>query len=213
MILNHYSAETLEHYSRKIIALDNRLEKITALYGFPPFWHRDPGFECLIRIILEQQVSLASAYAAFSQLKNRIDPITPEKILELSDLELKQCHFSRQKSAYVKNLANEIISGNLNLAQLIEDSDESIRKRLTKIKGIGDWTVDIFLLLSLHRLDIFPLGDLAVINSLKSLGLVEQNSKEHIIQSVENFRPFRSILAVLAWHYYIKSKNLKIPDV
>lgn len=190
---------------------DGDLHSILLKYGYPPFWSRKPNFETLVHIILEQQVSLASAKAALDKLKNKIGAVTAKKIILLSDIELRECYFSRQKTAYVRNLANAVLSKNLSIGGLSEKSDEEIRTRLVAIKGIGNWTVDVFLLMALHRCDIFPIGDLALIQSLKKVKKLSIDvSREKILSIAETWRPFRSVAAMILWHSYIKDKNIKI---
>src|SRR5437868_15008725 len=121
---------------------DNDLKKIIDQYGYPPFWSRVASFATFIHIILEQQVSLASAKAAFLKLESKIGHITPEKILQLSDEEMKASYFSRQKMKYARHLAEVILNGELNIDALQTLPNEVIRTQLKKVKGIGDWTVD-----------------------------------------------------------------------
>ncbi|MBS1934777.1 MAG: DNA-3-methyladenine glycosylase 2 family protein [Bacteroidetes bacterium] len=190
---------------------DKQLKNILKQHGYPPMWQRKPNFETLIHIILEQQVSLASAKAALNKLKEKIGAITPKKLLELSDEELRSCYFSRQKTKYAKHLAWSIVNGELSIRKIVLLDDEDIRKALKKIKGIGDWTVDVFLLMALQRADIFPTGDLAMIKSLKKVKqLAEHTSKEEIIVLAEKWKPHRSVATMILWHSYIKEKKIKI---
>ena len=190
---------------------DQHLKAIIKQYGYPPMWSRPANFPTLIHIILEQQVSLASAKAAFVKLKEKLGIITPEKLLLLTNEEMKACYFSRQKTTYARHLAEAIVSKQLNLKKLSLLPDERIREELKKIKGIGDWTVDIYLLFALQRTDIFPTGDLAMINAFKEIKKVEkQTSKEEIISLSESWKPHRSIATMLLWHYYIQKRGLRI---
>jgi len=190
---------------------DNDLKKIIAQYGYPPFWSRVPSFATLIHIILEQQVSLASAKAAFLKLESKIGHITPEKILQLSDEEMKACYFSRQKIKYARHLADAIVNGELNIEQLNNLPDHLVRTELKKVKGIGDWTVDVYLMMVLHRCDCFAGGDIALIKSIKEVkGLSPLTSKEEILSIIENWKPYRTIAAFILWHAYIKKRNLKL---
>lgn len=190
---------------------DLHLKNIIRQYGYPPMWTRTASFSTLIHIILEQQVSLASAKAAFVKLKEKLVSITPEKLLLLTDAEMKACYFSRQKMVYARYLAEAIVSKQLDLKKLSRLPDEKIREELKRIKGIGDWTVDIYLLFALQRTDIFPTGDLAMINAFKEIKRVEkQISKEEIIALSQNWKPHRSIATMLLWHYYIQKRGLRI---
>jgi DNA-3-methyladenine glycosylase II len=190
---------------------DAHLQSILQQYGHPPMWNRPASFESLVHIILEQQVSLASAKAALEKLRARVGQITATKVLELSDAELRSCYFSRQKTVYVRCLAEAIETKKLKLAGLATAANDEIRRELKKIKGIGDWTVDIYLLFVLQRSDIFPTGDLAMMNALKQVKQLPGHvSKEEIVQLAEAWRPHRSLATMLFWHYYIKTRNIKI---
>lgn len=187
---------------------DDDLHVIIKKHGYPPFWTRPNKFSSLILIILEQQVSLASAKAAFLKLAAYTGGITPRKLLALSDAELRTCYFSRQKTIYARELATAITSRSLQLSKLDTMNDEEIRKQLKKIKGIGDWTVDIYLLFVLHRRDVFPVGDLAMVKALKEIkGLPKNSSKETLLEIAERWKPYRSLATCLLWHYYLKQQN------
>lgn len=190
---------------------DLHLKIIIEQYGYPPLWTRPATFPTLIQIILEQQVSLASAKAAFVKLKEKLVTITPKKLLLLTDEEMKACYFSRQKMVYARHLAEAIITKQLNLEKLSLMPDEKLREELKRIKGIGDWTVDIYLLFALQRTDIFPTGDLAMINAFKEIKQIKkQVTKEEIIALSESWKPHRSIATMLLWHYYIQKRGLRI---
>lgn len=190
------------------IRKDARLQPIIEKYSFPPFWRREPNFATLVLTILEQQVSLASAKSAFNKLAERIGVVTPENLLKLSDYELRACYFSRQKTEYVKILVLEIVTGKLNLDELNSLSEKEIRDRMIQIKGIGNWTIDMYLMMSLHFSDIFPPGDLATIKAVYELELVpSESSKEEIVLFMEKFSPNRSVATYLLWHNYIQKRN------
>ncbi len=187
---------------------DQDLKAILNAYSYPPLWSRPTTFQTLIHIILEQQVSLASALAAFNKLKEKLGTITPQNLVALTDDEMKACYFSRQKIVYARHLAEAIISKQLNLQQLSLLPDEEIRERLKRIKGIGDWTVDVYLLFALQRADIFPAGDLAMIKAFKEIKkLPKHTSKEIILDMATFWQPYRSIATMLLWHHYIQSRN------
>lgn len=210
---NSFNSTNFYNYCDLLYKRDKDLKEVNANHGHPPMWTRPPDFQTLILIILEQQVSLASAYAAFKKLKQRIGRVTPARIMELTDKDLRACYFSRQKTIYAKELANAVLSGQLSLKKLINENDESIRTTLKKIKGIGDWTVDIFLIHSLQRLDIFPLGDLALVNSMKEVKKLSPGIKrEELIEISKNWQPYRTIATMILWHAYIKKRNIRIHD-
>ena len=194
----------------KLIAKDKNLRSIFKEYGYPPLWTRTASFQTLVHIILEQQVSLASARAAMKKLKSRLGVITPGKLLALSDEELKACYFSRQKIVYAKCLAQAILSKQINLRALATLEDAEIRQQLKTIKGIGDWTVDVYLLFALQRTDVFPLGDLAMVNALKEIKqLPKETRQENLLTLAEPWRPYRSIATMLLWHYYIEKRGIR----
>mgnify|MGYP000627318054 CR=1 FL=1 len=189
---------------------DSCMLQIIEEYGYPLIFSRPANFETLIHIILEQQVSLASAKAALVQLKQKIGEVTAEKILLLTDQELRGCYFSKQKISYAKCLAEEVINGSLVIDELYKKSDEEVSIQLKKIKGIGNWTVDVFLMMALHRCNCFPTGDIALINSIKHVKqLPKETSKEEILQIAEQWQPYRTIAAYILWWAYIKRKNIK----
>ena len=195
----------------KLARKDRHLFAIIKQYGYPPVWTRKGNFQTLIHIILEQQVSLASARAALNKLRTKIGIITPKKLLTLSDEELKACYFSRQKTVYARCLANAIVSKQIILKTFSGLDDGGIRRQLKTIKGIGDWTVDVYLLFALQRTDIFPLGDLAMVNALKEVKqLPKETKQEDLLKLAESWRPYRSIATMLFWHYYIQKRGIKV---
>ncbi|GAA4744161.1 DNA-3-methyladenine glycosylase family protein [Flavisolibacter ginsenosidimutans] len=193
----------------KLSANDMRLNSIVSEYGYPPLWTRPNTFETLVLTILEQQVSLASAYAAYKKLKERLGKITPQGLLSLSDKDLRSCYFSRQKIVYTRGLAETIVAKKINLKAFETKEDAVIRKELTALKGIGNWTVDIYLLHALQHADVFPVGDLALVNAVKMI-TGQSFTKEEIMAMAETWKPYRSIATMILWHYYIKKKNIKL---
>ena len=193
----------------KLSRKDKELRKIIKQHGYPPMWTRPATFQSLILFILEQQVSLASAYAAFKKLKEKVGFVTPSKILSLSDVELRACYFSRQKIVYARKLANAVQVKQLVLKKLTHKHEDEVRHELKKIKGIGDWTVDVYLMHSLQRTDLFPLGDIALVNSLKETKQLHSHiSKDEMLKIAEPWRPHRTIAAMILWHAYIKKRNI-----
>ena len=200
----------LARICRQLAKKDPHIKTIIAEHGYPPLWSRNASFETLVHIILEQQVSLASAKAALVKLKEKIGAVTPKKLLLLSDEELKACYFSRQKIVYTRCLANAIETGELSIKKIQTLPDEEVRATLTQLKGIGNWTVDVFLMMVLHRTDLFPTGDIALMNSVRYVKqLPAHTTKEEILALAEAWRPNRTVAAFLFWHAYIKRKNIK----
>ena len=196
-----------DNLSRK----DRELKGIIKQYGYPPMWTRPATFQTLILTILEQQVSLASAYAAFKKLKEKIGYVTPAKLLQLTDEEMRSCYFTRQKTGYARGLAEAVQSKKINLKKLSSLPDEEVRNELIKLKGIGHWTVDVYLMHALQRTDLFPLGDIALVNSLKEVKQLHPHiSKEEMLEIASPWRPYRTIAAMILWHSYIKKRNIKL---
>lgn len=187
---------------------DPDLESIIHQYGYPPLWKRAATFETLVHIILEQQVSLASALAALNKLKEKVGEITPVNLFLLSNEELKACYFSRQKIIYTRHLASELISGQLNLEELNTMDNDTVRSTLTKLKGIGNWSVDVYLMMVLQRCDIFPLGDVALITSIKETkGLSKETSRKEIAIIAEKWKPYQTVAAFILWHSYLSKRK------
>ncbi len=206
-----YSKDNFHDLCFHLAKKDTALKTIIDKHGLPPMWIRPAIFQTLILTILEQQVSLASAYAAFKQLKKKIGYVTPKKILALTDEELRACYFSRQKTIYVKELAKAITLKKINLKKLSSLTDEEIRNTLKQVKGIGDWTVDVYLMHALQRCDLFPLGDIALVNSLKEAKqLNHAASKEEMLAIAENWRPYRTVASMILWHAYIQKRGIKV---
>lgn len=187
---------------------DDDLARIAATYGPPPLWERDQGFHTLVHIILEQQVSLASAKAAYDRLVAAVDTLTPANFLQLGDPELKQIGFSRQKTRYGRELAMAVINGSLDLAGLDRLGDEDARARLIQVKGIGTWTADIYLLMVLRRPDIWPRGDLALEIAIQRVkGWTRRPTPDEAREISESWRPWRAVAARLLWHFYLSEQK------
>ncbi len=211
LLQDTYNGESLRLYCDKLAKRDKRIKGILGEIGYPPFWHRDPGFKSLVMIILEQQVSLASAFSTYQKLETLLKEISPGRVLGMSDAQFKSCGFSRQKMSYVRGLAEELEAGRLDLDTLNNLDITSLRKELLNIKGIGNWTVDVYLLSCLHKLDVFPIGDLALIKSMIQAGFIkDSDSKESIQRRVMRYKPYRSIFTIILWFRYIKVNNIKI---
>jgi DNA-3-methyladenine glycosylase II len=193
---------------QKLTKRDRDLAQIISKLGYPPQWQRKPGFATLIQIILEQQVSLASALATFNRLNLAVTTLTPATFLSLDDLQLKEIGFSRQKTRYGRELAQAIMEQMLNLDKLANLDDLSIRKQLTAIKGIGDWSVDMYLMMALQRLDIFPSKDLAVAIAIREIkNLPSRPSTTALELIAQPWQPYRAIATQILWHYYLNRRS------
>ncbi len=187
-----------------LAGVDEDFAQIVSDFGPPPLWDREPGFSTLVLIILEQQVSLASAKAAFNKLLKFMGPLTPERFLGLTDTELKEIGFSRQKTLYCRELSKAIVAGDLDLSEFERLDDMSARTQLMKIKGIGRWTADIYLLIALLRPDIWPSGDLALAKAVMKLKKLSSIPSYDLLDKIAvQWKPWRAVAARLLWHYYL----------
>ncbi|MBE2230483.1 MAG: DNA-3-methyladenine glycosylase 2 family protein [Chitinophagaceae bacterium] len=208
-----YDSTNFHLFCDKLARKDKTLRTIIRTHGYPPMWTRPASFQTLVLTILEQQVSLAAAYAAFRRLREKTGYVTPAKILALTDEEMRACYFTRQKMGYARELAKTIQSGQLVLKHFRSLPDEEVRARLLPVKGIGHWTIDVFLMHALQRTDLFPLGDIALVNSLKHVKQLPAHiSKEEMLAIAEPWRPYRTIAAMILWHDYIKRKGIVLQE-
>ncbi len=199
--------QNLTEACKKLAKIDSDLAFIFEKYRTPPLWKREASFSTLVHIILEQQVSLASAASAFNKLKEKLGEVTPEGVLSLSDEDLKAAYFSRQKTIYARELAKAFLSGELDLRVLEDLPDADAKHELKKIKGIGDWTADIYLLMAMLRADVMPKGDLALHIAYKNLKNLESAPNSDEFQQIaEKWKPFRAVAARLLWHFYLSKK-------
>jgi DNA-3-methyladenine glycosylase II len=181
-----FSAENFESICHQLASQDTDFQRIIDSHGVPPMWTREPSFATLIHIILEQQVSIMAAKSCFEKLTLKIGKIEPEYVLLLTDEELRNCGFSRQKMGYARHLAHEILRGALVLEKL-----------------------QYYLMFALKRVDLFPIGDLALVNGLKTVkNLPKETSKETLLVIAEKWRPYRTIATFLLWHEYIIRRKI-----
>ncbi|QIH39316.1 DNA-3-methyladenine glycosylase 2 family protein [Flavobacterium sp. Sr18] len=192
-------------------AIDYLLEKdaifksIIEEYGMPTIPKRPQGFETLVLLILEQQVSIDSAKATFLKIKTTLKTVVPEILLHVSDAEYRNLGVSRQKTSYIKALATAILNKDLDLETLQNKTAQQVREELIKIKGIGNWTIDIYLMFCLQAPDLLPLGDIAVVNTIKEL--LDIHDKDAIEIHAKQWSPYRSFATYLLWHHYLKKRN------
>ena len=193
---------------------DEHLAEIVKKYGRPPLWVREPGFPTLVYIILEQQVSLASARAAFERLKASAKPLTPKRFLKLTNGELLRIGFSRQKTLYTRLLAESLARRHFDLRCLHDLHDDAARKMLVAFKGIGRWTADIYLLSALRRPDIWPTGDLALAIAVQEVKQLRKRPSPEKLEALSApWRPWRAVAARLFWHAYLCKRGLKSSTV
>lgn len=189
--------------------MDMTFKRVIDLYGYPPLWARPQGFATLVQIILEQQVSLASAKACFDKLNSKIGDLTPQTFLSLNDTELKDIGFSRQKTAYSRHLAEKVISNEIELDSFDQLDDNNVRTKLIELKGIGPWTADIYLLMAMLRPDIMPKGDIALHAAWQKLSGEPRPSSDGFLEMAANWSPHRSTAARLLWHFYLSDKAMQ----
>lgn len=193
---------------RALVNRDAHLAEVVEEFGRPPLWIREPGFPTLVYIILEQQVSLASAKAAFDRLNAAVRPLTPARFLKLTDANLLRIGFSRQKTLYTRLLAESLSRRHFDLRYLHELHDDAARKMLIAFKGIGNWTADIYLLSALRRPDIWPVGDLALATAVQEVKhLRKRPSPERLEKLSQPWRPYRAVAARLFWHAYLSKRG------
>ncbi len=204
----------LRRAAYKLEAIDPDLAAMVAANGTPPLWAMRPGFASLIEIILGQQVTLASASAAYRRLSNGLGRVTPGNVLGLSHKQLMKLGQTRQKARYCQELARAIVDGHLDLASLNRASAEDVREELLKITGIGRWTADIYLLMALGHPDIWPRGDLALYQVIRNMNgsatqskALEQQSAGKLDEYANRWRPWRAVAARILWHHYLCSRR------
>ncbi|HSB80461.1 MAG TPA: DNA-3-methyladenine glycosylase 2 family protein [Candidatus Methylomirabilis sp.] len=196
--------ESLAGAAQHLAKRDRELAEILDRYGPPPLWGRTPGFPTLVQIILEQQVSLASARSVFRRLTTTVAPFTAIRFIELGEPYFRSLGITRQKAAYCLHVARAVAEGHLRFAVVARASDAAARAALTQITGIGPWTADIYLLMALRRADVWPSGDLALVKAASTLKKLRGHPTPIAIADIaEGWRPFRSVAARMLWQYYL----------
>lgn len=191
-----------------LTARDADLAEVVHRCGSPPPWSRPQGFASLVYIIFEQQVSLASAKATFDKVAAQLPEFTPEGYLGLSDASLRGAGVSRQKARYTRLVAEATLTGGLPFAQFSRWSDERVRDSLIRITGIGDWTADVYLMSTLRRPDLWPVGDLALRKSVQMLkGANAFADKDALVALGERYRPYRSVATQIFWTHYLHKNS------
>jgi DNA-3-methyladenine glycosylase II len=187
--------------------VDPDLAAIVARHGVPDFWQRDPGFPTLVLLILEQQVSLASAKAAFDRLAARLGQVTPAGVLASTDEDLRADGFSRQKARYVRALSAALDDGSLDLEEVASLEDEAVRTALVALPGIGAWTAECYLLSALRRPDVWPTGDIALQEGARRAKGLDARPNALELETIgDAWRPHRATAARLLWHLYLSER-------
>jgi len=199
---------SLASAAQQLALRDPHLSAILETHGHPPLWRRPATFTTLVRIILEQQVSLKSADAMFRRLRAAITPFTPERVITAGPGYLRRLGVTRQKTAYLLHLSTAIVEGSLNLRRLARMSDADAKAELMEIKGLGSWSADVYLLMAMCRADIWPAGDLALAVAVKELnGLKQKPTFAELEFIAEKWRPHRAVAARMLWQYYLARRT------
>jgi DNA-3-methyladenine glycosylase II len=200
--IRRLNTRSLKQGVAHLASIDADLARAVAQCGLPPLRSAEPGFATLLRSIVGQQVSVHSARAIWDKLAVLVDPLTPENLLAAGEPVLRQAGFSGQKIRYGLALASDIVEGRVDLEALHEMEDESAIAELVKLKGIGRWTAEIYLMFALGRHDIMPGADLGLWVALQNLkGLRKRPDANKLLKVAEAWRPWRSVAALTLWHY------------
>jgi DNA-3-methyladenine glycosylase II len=198
---------------RSLGRADAHLAGVLTRHGMPPLWGREPGFATLVQIILEQQVSLASGRAAFGRVLAVAGRMTHRNVARLSEAQLRGAGLTRQKAAYVRGLALSIMSGETDLDAIGTYEDDKAHAELVRLKGIGPWSADIYLLMALGRRDVWPRHDLALASAMREVkGLRSLPTPERQLEIAESWRPWRAVAARILWHHYLSTPRRRARD-
>ena len=199
--------------ARHLAARDEDLARIHQRLGDPPIWGRRPGFPALVKIILEQQVSLRSAAAMYRRIDEHVGGMSPHNINRTGVAGLRQIGVTRQKAAYCHGLARRVLDGTLDLGAVSCASDDEGRRMLLDVPGLGPWSVDIYFLMALRRPDVWPRGDLALASALRDIkGLRALPSHEQQLKLSQAWAPWRSVAARILWAHYLAVRGHEIVD-
>ena len=188
--------------------------RILTIAGPPRFRRRRNGFGTLLHIILEQQVSIHAAAAMYHRLVTLCRPLTPEGFLCLDDATLRSCGFSRQKMGYARDLAAAVAAGSFDFTRLRTADDDSAAAALLAIRGIGQWSADIYLLFALGRPDIWPAADLGLQLAIgEQLDLGSRPGEPEVRRLGEAWRPWRSVAACVFWQSYLHARGRSAPQL
>jgi DNA-3-methyladenine glycosylase II len=213
-VVTQLDASTFVSACRLLTGEDESLAALVHRWGIPEFWQRRPTFETLVLLILEQQVSLESGAAMYRRIDRLVREVTPEVLLATGADSLRSIGVTRQKTAYLLELSERIVGGELDLADLNAQPVETSRATLLEIKGIGPWTADAYLLSALRMPDMWPVGDRALqVGTAEALGLEEIPDEDQLEMLAEPWRPVRAVAARLVWHAYLSERGrVEPPD-
>lgn len=201
------------HRSAAVLAeSDRHLADVLDRLGPPPLWKRSASFGTFVRIILEQQVSLASAKSTYDKLANNgSGTVTPGQVEDLGQAGLRQLGITRQKSRYLYALARDVNAGEFRIGGLRHRTDDQIRVEITARLGLGQWSADIFLLLALSRPDVLPVGDLALVKGMQELDGGTYEEPQQLVSRAQAWRPYRSVATRMIWQLYLHNRGQSVP--
>ena len=206
--------KTLLEGARLLAARDRDLARLLHRIGQPPLWGRRPGFQALIRIILEQQVSLAAALTMYRRVELRLGGVTPEIIGAAGAEGLRRIGLTRQKAAYCHGLATRLLDGSLHLGSVARAPDDLGRVALLGVPGLGPWSVDIYYLMALRRPDVWPQGDLALSVALREVKrLPSLPTRDEQLVHANRWAPWRSVAARILWAHYLTTRGVRVQAV
>lgn len=190
---------------KNLISIEPKFQFIIDIYGLPEIKSRPQGFEALVQLILEQQVSIASAEATFKKIETKTNKVTPENIVLFNEKDWKNCGVSRQKTTYINNLAEQILNKSFQPQLLEHLTEKEAFQELIKLKGIGTWTAEVYLMFCLQKEDVFPVKDIAIQRIMTEL--FSCDSIEDMLLKAELWRPYRTLASFTLWHYYLGERN------
>jgi len=204
------TTKTLAEGVAELTRRDPHLAAVVARHGAPPLWDRVPGFQTLVQIILEQQISLSAGRAAYGRLERLAGAVTPERVAALTEADLRGAGLTRQKSAYIRQLAQAIVAGEFDPDDLVDLDDDAARTALIKLRGVGAWTADIYLLMALGRADIWPSGDLALVAAIREVKRMRSlPSADRVERITRAWSPWRAVAARVLWHHYLSTPRTR----
>jgi DNA-3-methyladenine glycosylase II len=207
-VIRPLTVRSLRSAARQLAASDPGLGASFERFGPPPLWAREPAYATLVHLILEQQVSLASAQAAFDRLQAALGEVSPEAFLTLDDAQLRAIGFSRQKAGHARDLATAMTDG-FDLDALANLPDDDVRARLVELRGVGRWTADVYLTMCLLRPDVWPHGDQALATAaMEVFGSEARPTFAQLDAAAERWRPFRAVAARMLWHHYLRVRGI-----
>lgn len=204
---------TMQHDLRALAREDAQVAAALERFGYPELRRRPPGFDTLLRAIVFQQISIHAAGAIWKRIEAAVVPLTAAAYCATGDDVIRACGFSRQKLLYARSLAELVASGEVPLDALDAMDDEEAIAQLVKIKGIGRWTAEIYLMFALGRRDILPADDLGLVVGMQRLkGLKKRPDRKRMLKLAESWRPRRSAASHLLWHYFHKTQDAMRAD-